>query len=123
SDQDTIVGGKQTTTVTGQISTTSKAAIVLTAATQIQLIVGGASFIMDTSGKIEIKGTDILIQGSDKVTNDAGTFSATGKQQASMASGKSIVTCDPAKLSNSAAAINSTAKGMHEVVGAVVKIN
>ena len=87
------------------------------------LIVGGASLIMDTSGKIELKGTDILIQGSSTVTNDAGTYSAVGKQQASMASGKSVVNCDPGKLSNSAAAINSTAVGMHEVVGAVVKIN
>jgi hypothetical protein len=37
--------------------------------------------------------------------------------------GNQQITCDVAKVNTSGAAINSSAVGMHEIAGALVKIN
>jgi type VI secretion system secreted protein VgrG len=123
-NQTTNVTGDQSTTVGKKISVTSKASeIVLTAATKISLIVGSSNLIMDQSGKIQLSGTDILIKGTQKVTVDGDKILVTGGSEAKMGVSSQNVVCDPSKVALSGAAINSSAVGMHEITGALVKIN
>jgi len=99
----------QTTTVKNKIMIQSVAAdIELNGATQIKLISGLSSIVMDSSGKIQISGTEITISGSAKVQTGVGN---------------QTVTSDPAQVAISGAAIASSATGKHEITGAVVKIN
>jgi len=123
-NQTTKITGNQTTIVGKTISTTSsESEIVMTAKTKISLIVGSSSLVMDSTGKIQLLGTDILIKGSDKVTVDGDKILITGGSEAKMGVSSQNVTCDPSKVSVSGSAINSAAVGMHEITGALVKIN
>ena len=54
---------------------------------------------------------------------DAAKVQVTGKQEAKLGVGGQNISCDITKVSVSGAAINSSAIGMHEVTGAIVKIN
>ena len=47
----------------------------------------------------------------------------TGGAEAKIGVGSQNVSCDTTKVAVSGAAINSSAVGMHEITGAVVKIN
>ena len=128
----------QTTTVTGGIDVTSKVHYHLTAATEIVFHVGGSQIKMDSGGKITITGTDITIDGSSKVTVQSGgsiirltpdaiqatatTVDITGKSKASLGASETSIS-GSAKVAISGGAVNSSAGGMHEITGAVVKIN
>ena len=114
----------RTTTVKNSFSMTSETAdIAITAATKITLTVGGSQLTMDSAGNISLTGTKIKIHGSDLVHSDGGKVLATGGSEAKMGVGSQSVSCDPAKVAVTGAAINASAVGMHEITGAVVKIN
>lgn len=99
----------QTTTVKNQIKIESTAAnIHEEAATEIFLRTGSSSIKMLSDGTIEIKGVKILIEGSQEVKIGVGNQNSVYNTQ---------------KIQNSGAAINSTAIGIHEIAGALVKIN
>jgi type VI secretion system secreted protein VgrG len=114
---------KQTTAVTGTIDYSSAADIKISAKTNIVITVGSSSLKMDKDGNIDLTGVKIKIHGSDLVHSDGNKVHATGGAEAKMSVGNQTVSCDPAKVSSSGAAINSSAVGMHEITGAVVKIN
>ncbi len=78
------------------------------AAKKIKLVTGGSLLQMESDGTITISGAKITI---------------TGGQQTKIGVSSQNVTCDPSKVAVSGAAINSSAVGMHEITGAVVKIN
>ena len=98
----------QTTTVTKTIKIDGKANILIQAADEIKLQVGAHFISINKSGQITIS--------SDKIMATAGT-------EAKMGVGNQNVTCDKQKVATSGAAINSSAVGMHEITGALVKIN
>ena len=99
----------QNTTVDKDISITSQTAkITVTAKTEIVLQCGLSYFSMKQDGTILLSGENISISGNQQVM--AGVASQT-------------VTCDTAKVTVSAAGITSTAVGVHEISGALVKIN
>lgn len=113
----------QTTNVTGNISIDSGKSIVISAKDKITLVVGKSQLDMDSGGNITLAGVTVKIIGSDLVHSDGGKMHATGKTEAKMGVGNQNVSCDPAKVAVSGAAINSSATGVHEITGALVKIN
>ena len=78
------------------------------AATSILLQVGSSSLFMDSGGNIKLSGVKIEITGTTEVKMGVGSQS---------------VTCSTSKVEVSGAAINSSAVGMHELTGAVIKLN
>jgi type VI secretion system secreted protein VgrG len=65
----TVSDGKETNTVNQEIVITSQSAhIHLTASTEIQLQVGSSTLLMKSDGSIELKGTNITIDGAESVT-------------------------------------------------------
>ncbi len=99
----------QQTTVNGNVTIKSKTAkITVEAATEIFLHCGGSLLSMKSNGEIKLSGSKIEITGDNSVK---------------MGVGNQNVTCDLQKVATSGAAINSSAVGMHEITGAVVKIN
>ena len=77
---------------------------------------------MENSGAISLTGSTITVIGKDAVASpaprpmwrDGGSKFGTGNQ---------TIATNPRKSAISGAAINSSANGMHEITGAVVKIN
>ena len=64
----TVSEGKQTNTVKQEIVITSQTAFIhVTAATEIQLLVGASKLLMKADGSIELSGVNIAINGSAKV--------------------------------------------------------
>ena len=135
----TVSTGTQSTTVNKDITITSDTKLVhVKAATEIQLLVGDSSLLMKKDGTIELKGKNVLIDGSakvdvhgaavtmigdDTVKVSAQTTEVTGGKEAKFGVGSQQMTCDTTKVAVSGAAINSSAVGMHEIAGALVKIN
>ncbi|MGO9600240.1 MAG: type VI secretion system Vgr family protein, partial [Isosphaeraceae bacterium] len=109
SNQKTTVGDTQSTTVKNKITIGSTDAdIEINGKTQIKLISGGSSIVLKADGTIQISGKEITVSGTAKVQSGVGN---------------QCVTCDPAQVAVSGAAIASSATGKHEITGAVVKIN
>jgi type VI secretion system secreted protein VgrG len=98
----------QTTTVTKTIKIDGKANILIQAADEIKLQVGAHFISINKDGQITISSKKIL---------------ATAGNEAKMGVGNQNVTCDQQKVATTGAAINSSAVGMHEITGALVKIN
>jgi type VI secretion system secreted protein VgrG len=135
----TVSAGTQSTTVNKDISIKSETKFVkVNAATEIQLSVGASSLLMKKDGTIELKGKNLLIDGSTKVAAHGAAVSVMGddtvkvsSSKVEMTGGKEVkvgvgsqqMTCDTTKVAVSGAAINSSAVGMHEIAGALVKIN
>lgn len=114
----------QETTVKGDItikSTTGK--ILIDAANEIKLHTGDSTITMKKDGSISIHGKKIEIIGDDEIKASANKVSVSGGQEAKFGVGNQQITCDVAKVNTSGAAINSSAIGMHEITGALVKIN
>ena len=84
------------------------AKITLNAKTEIFLVCGESSMSMKADGTITISGKDISILGGKTVKAGVGNQN---------------VVCDQQKVATAGAAINSSAVGMHEISGALVKIN
>jgi type VI secretion system secreted protein VgrG len=99
----------QTTTVAKDVAIRSTSAkITLTAATEIVLATGSSSISMKSDGTITISGTKVTVSGT---------------QEATMGVGAQSVTANPQKVQVSGAGISATAVGVHEISGALVKIN
>src|SRR5262249_51239989 len=99
----------QTTTVKNKITIQSTASeIEIDGKTQITLISGSSSIVLKADGTIEISGKNITISGTAK---------------AMMGVGNQSVTCDPAQVAISGAAITVGATGTNTITGAPVKIN
>lgn len=99
----------QDTTVNGDVTIKSKTAkITVDASTEIYLHCGASMLSLKSDGTIKMEGTKIEISGGDSVKAGVGNQN---------------VTCDKQKVATSGAAINSSAVGMHEITGALVKIN
>jgi type VI secretion system secreted protein VgrG len=128
------------TTVTKGITLTSSSKdIYVHAATKIDLHVGDSRLVMDSAGTITITGKNITVEGSETVTVKSGSSTikltpedihldaklvqVKGTQEAKMGVTSQTVVCNPSKVAISGAAVNSSAVGMHEISGAVVKIN
>jgi type VI secretion system secreted protein VgrG len=108
---------KQATTVGDTLSTTAKNKITISSTdadieingkTHIKLISGDSSIVLNANGTIQISGKEIFVSGTAKVQSGVGS---------------QCVTCDPALVAVSGAAISSSARGKHEITGSLVKIN
>lgn len=119
-------------------TTTVKGAIYIHSLDSIQLHTGASKLWMAKDGTIALTGVNITITGSDSVLINGKKITVTGDAeikasapnvqisggtQAQLGVGNQQVTCDKAKVNVSGAAINASAVGMHEITGAVVKIN
>jgi type VI secretion system secreted protein VgrG len=114
----------QSTTAKKKISITSaEADIVLTASTEIKLVTGDSSLVLKKDGTINLTGKKLNITGSDEVKVNGKKIAVSAGDEAKLGVGNQNVTCDKTKVGVSGAAINSSAVGMHEITGAVVKIN
>ena len=100
----------QDTTVNGNITIKTKTAkITLDAGAGTEILLNcGSSLMSMTPSAIKMSATDIEISGTNSVKVGVGNQN---------------VTCDTQKVATSGAAINSSATGMHEIAGALVKIN
>jgi len=65
-------GGKMDFSAGGDFGAKSGGKGAITAASELTLVCGGASIVLKSGGEIQIKGTDITIDGSGKVTVKAG---------------------------------------------------
>lgn len=98
----------QTTTVLKDITIDSKTKILITATNEIKLLTGESMIVMKSDGTIQIHGVKLEVIGTAEVKSGVHTQS---------------VTLTPAKIETSAAAITTTAVGVHEISGALIKIN
>ena len=79
---------------------------------------------MTKEGQITIHGKNIVIAGDTDAKMSSPRTEITGENEAKIGCGKYNNSCyDQQKTAHSGIAINSTATGTHEIVGAVVKIN
>lgn len=114
----------QETTVKNDISIKSTAGkILIDAANEIKLHTGDSMITLKKDGSISIHGKKIEVIGDDEVKVSAPKVAVSGGQEAKFGVGNQQITCDVAKVNTSGAAINSSAVGMHEIAGALVKIN
>jgi len=114
----------QDTTVKGNITIKSTAGeILIEAKNKITLHTGSSKIEMDQSGLIKISGKNIFIHGDVDAKVDAPKVAVTAGDEAKIGCGNQNSTFDKQKTAHSGAAINSSAVGMHEITGAVVKIN
>jgi type VI secretion system secreted protein VgrG len=109
--------------VTGKISIKSNADIVIDSDTKITLVTGASMLVMETGGAISLTGAKITIIGNDEVGVSSAKTSVAGSAEAKFGTGNQSVATDPSKVAISGAAISSGATGVHEISGAVVKIN
>jgi len=124
---------KQATTVKSDITIVSTGGpiaissdskhVYINASTNIQLHVGASMIWMDSGGQINIKGTNVAINGSESVKINSAKIDVSAGNEAKIGCGNQNSTFDKQKTAHSGAAINSSAVGMHEITGAVVKIN
>jgi type VI secretion system secreted protein VgrG len=114
----------QVTTVKSNITTKSTTGeILIDAAKSITLHTGDSKLKMESNGNITITGKVVTIIGDNQVRVSSKKSEVTGSQEAKLGTGSQNITTDVAKTAISGAAINSSAVGMHEITGAVVKIN
>jgi type VI secretion system secreted protein VgrG len=114
--QDTIVKKKIT------IKSTEDE-IYIDASKKITLHTGSAEMTLESNGNITIKGTTIKIIGDPEISVSAPNIGVEAGKMAKLGCGNQNITCDKTKAAVSGAAINSSAVGMHEITGALVKIN
>lgn len=116
---------KQTTNVKKDLTVVSTEGKihVESSSKQITLLTGASQLVMKHDGTIELKGVSITIEGKQDITLNAPKIAINGKQEALMGVGSQVVKCDPAKVSVAGAMVTSAATGMHEISGALVKIN
>jgi type VI secretion system secreted protein VgrG len=99
----------QETFVNSDVLIKSKTAtITVDAATEIRLQCGSSMLSMNQFGVIRLSGTDIEIASSGNATMRVGSQS---------------VTCNQQTVHTQGAKVNTTAVGMHEISGALIKIN
>ncbi|MGF1581036.1 MAG: type VI secretion system Vgr family protein [Gemmataceae bacterium] len=120
-NQSTTVDGNLTISVTGKASGGGN--VLIEAKEKIVLNTGKSTLTMLKDGTITIDGKTINIIGSEAINDSAPTIAISGTKQTQIGVGAQTVTCDPAKVVTSGAGIAATAVGVHEITGALVKIN
>jgi len=95
----------------------------VTAATEIKLTTGSSELLMKSDGTIVLSGKNISLIGSAEVKVTAPKVEVTGTKQVMAGVGAQNVTFNTAKVVTGGAAITSAAVGVHEISGAMVKIN
>jgi type VI secretion system secreted protein VgrG len=104
-----VYESEQDTVVTNRIVTVSKTAqIIIDAKTEIILHCGSSLLSMKQDGTIVLSGVKISVEGTQEVKSGVST---------------QTVTCDTSQVTTSGAGITSTAVGVHNIKGALVKIN
>ncbi len=114
---------KQITNISSDLSIDSGAHISIVAKESILLKTGSSSILLKKDGTIAIIGENILIQGNQEIKQSSDKIEHAAKSSAQMGVNSQVVKCDQFKVAVSGAAINSAATGMHEITGALVKIN
>ena len=109
--------------VTDKVSIKSNTDITIDSDTKITLVTGSSKLVMEKSGEIALTGTKITIIGKDEVMVSSAKTDVSGTTEAKFGTGNQNIATSPAQVVISGAAINSSAKGVHEITGAVVKIN
>ena len=72
SDLTASAGGKMGLTAGGDLAVSTGGKGSVSAASELTLVCGGASIVLKSGGEIQIKGTDITINGSGKISAKAG---------------------------------------------------
>jgi type VI secretion system secreted protein VgrG len=80
----------------------------VTGETEVKLSSGSAFILIKNTGEIQIHGAKIEMIGTS---------------EAKMGVGSQNVTCNPQKVETGGAAITSAAIGVHEISGAMIKLN
>jgi type VI secretion system secreted protein VgrG len=78
---------------------------------------------MESNGDITLHGKNISIIGDVTIKESAPKVDIAGSDEAKLGVGNQNIVCDKSQTGISGAAINSSAKGTHEITGALVKIN
>jgi type VI secretion system secreted protein VgrG len=104
-------------------NTTVKHKITIDGGDEIFLKSGNSSIKLEKGGKITIQCKNLVMIGDVDMKASAPKVEITGGEEAKVGVGNQQMTCDKTKVNVSGAAINSSAVGMHEITGAVVKIN
>jgi type VI secretion system secreted protein VgrG len=105
----------QTTTVAHNVKIEGKDSITL--------LSGSSSIVLEKDGKITIHCKNLSVIGDETIKASAPKIEVSGGDEAKIGVGNQNMTCDKAKVNVAGAAINSSAVGMHEITGALVKIN
>ncbi|MCX8117640.1 MAG: type VI secretion system tip protein VgrG [Desulfobacterota bacterium] len=114
----------QTTTVGGDITISSRRSFFhLTAHTEILLTVGASTLLLKSDGTIALSGKKISIVGDSEIKTSAPKIETSGGQEVKIGVGNSVTKFDPASVTTSGARINTSATGIHEIKGGIVKIN
>jgi type VI secretion system secreted protein VgrG len=95
----------------------------LMATEDITLHTGASKLTLKKDGTITLTGVSIKIIAKSDFTADSPKSQVTGGETATLGVGHQNVVCDKTRVALSGAAINSSAVGMHEINGALVKIN
>ena len=104
-----VFDATQTTTVKQAIIIESTdATILVDAKTSITLHTGASRIVMNQDGSIRIDGKNITIIGTDQIQ---------------LGVGSQTVTLDKQQVATGGAQINSSAVGVHQISGALIKIN
>lgn len=113
----------QDTKVTGMITISSEEGIEVTATKHIQLKSGASTLYMSSDGTIQISAKSITLIGDADINASALRVVTSGKQEVKIGVGNSVTKFDPAGVTTSGAKINTSATGIHEIKGGIVKIN
>jgi type VI secretion system secreted protein VgrG len=105
----------QTTTVTNNVT--------IIAGDQIRLQSGESSITLTSGGTITIRCKTLDLGATTEIKANAPKITITGENETKMGVGAQTVTCDGQKVTVSGAAVNSSASGIHEISGGLVKIN
>jgi type VI secretion system secreted protein VgrG len=97
--------------------------ILIEAAKKITLHTGSSKIEMDKNGLIKITGKNIFVLGDTDAKVDAPKVEVTAALEVKIGCGGQNSIYDKTKTAHSGAAINASAVGMHEITGALVKIN
>jgi type VI secretion system secreted protein VgrG len=113
----------QATTLAEKLLVKAGDKVVIEAGELIQLVAGDSSIVLKKDGTITIIGKNVAIEGTAEVRVEAPKVAVSGGDEAKLGVSNQQVTCNTMKVNISGAAINASAVGMHEIAGALVKIN
>jgi type VI secretion system secreted protein VgrG len=122
---DIIAGGKYQVTNGSNIILLQGAGAAMTNG-QCSVAFNGPDANLEAPGKIQLTaGTEISLAcgAASIVIKSNGTIEISGAQKVNVGSGSSAVACEPTGVTVSGTKVSSAAVGMHEISGALIKIN